>query len=303
MKGVILAGGSGSRLRPLTRVVSKQLLPVYDKPMIYYPLSTLMLAGIREIMVITTPDDLDRFQGLLGDGSQWGLRIEYATQASPDGLPQGLIIAERFLAGAPSCLVLGDNVFFGTGLTPILASAATLTRGATVFTYPVKDPERYGVVQLAADGSVLSIEEKPQRALSRLAITGIYFFDGDAPAIARTLAPSARGELEITDLLREYLRRGTLSLQRLGRGVAWLDTGTHQSLLQASDFVRTIEERQGLKIACLEEIACRQGFITLDQLRAQIDTYRGSEYGEYLIRLAEEADWLAPVAPGQPNVV
>jgi len=292
MKGVILAGGAGSRLYPLTRAISKQLLPVYDKPMIYYPLSTLMLAGIREIMIITTPDEQARFRQVLGDGRHWGLNLHYAVQERPEGLPQGLIIAEEFLDGAPCCLILGDNVFFGTGLTPMLASAAALTDGALIMTYPVRDPERYGVVQLSASGKVQSIEEKPAHPKSRLAITGIYFFDRDAPAIARGLSPSARGELEITDVIREYLRRRTLRVQRLGRGVAWLDTGTHQSLLQASDFVRTIEERQGLKIGCPEEIAYRLGYISREDLLAQAVGHRGSEYGDYLRQLAEDPDWL-----------
>jgi glucose-1-phosphate thymidylyltransferase len=284
-KGIILAGGSGTRLYPLTRVVSKQLLPVYDKPMIFYPLATLMQAGIREIMVITTPHEQALFQQLLGDGSDWGIRLEYAVQPSPDGLAQALIIAEDFLAGEPSCLILGDNIFHGGGLSDVLQRAADQAQGATVFGYWVRDPERYGVVEFDQDHRVVSIEEKPEQPRSHYAVTGLYFYDEQASALARSLEPSPRGELEITDLNRLYLEQGRLAVERLGRGYAWLDTGTHESLQQASNFIETIESRQGLKVACPEEIAFLQGWVSEDQVRRLAEPLRKSGYGEYLLDL------------------
>jgi glucose-1-phosphate thymidylyltransferase len=284
-KGIILAGGSGTRLYPLTRVVSKQLLPVYDKPMIFYPLATLMQAGIREILVITTPHEQSMFQALLGDGTDWGLSLEYAVQPSPDGLAQALIIAEDFLAGAPSCLILGDNIFHGGGLKEVLQRATDRTGGATVFGYWVKDPERYGVVEFDAGDRAITIEEKPERPKSNYAVTGLYFYDGRASALARSLAPSPRGELEITDLNRLYLEDACLSVERLGRGYAWLDTGTHESLQQAANFIETIESRQGLKVACPEEIAFMQGWIGEQQVRKLAEPLRKSGYGEYLLDL------------------
>ena len=284
-KGIVLAGGSGTRLYPLTQVVSKQLLPVYDKPMIFYPLATLMQAGIREILIITTPHEQALFRQLLGDGSGWGIRLEYAVQPSPDGLAQALIIAEEFLDGAPSCLILGDNIFHGGGLEDVLARATGNYAGATVFGYWVRDPERYGVVEFDNDYRALSIEEKPERPRSHYAVTGLYFYDGRASALARGLAPSARGELEITDLNRLYLEDGSLSVQRLGRGYAWLDTGTHESLQQAANFIETIESRQGLKVACPEEIAFMQGWIGEEQVRKLAEPLRKSGYGEYLLSL------------------
>jgi len=280
-----LAGGSGTRLYPLTQVVSKQLLPVYDKPMIFYPLATLMQAGIREILIITTPHEQALFRQLLGDGGGWGIRLEYAVQPSPDGLAQALIIAEEFLDGAPSCLILGDNIFHGGGLGGVLASAAANYEGATVFGYWVRDPERYGVVDFDDDYRALSIEEKPEKPRSNYAVTGLYFYDGRASALARGLAPSARGELEITDLNRLYLEDGSLSVERLGRGYAWLDTGTHESLQQAANFIETIESRQGLKVACPEEIAFMQGWIGEEQVRKLAEPLRKSGYGEYLLGL------------------
>ena len=284
-KGIILAGGSGTRLYPLTQVVSKQLLPVYDKPMIYYPLSTLMQAGIREIMVITTPHEQSMFKGLLGDGSQWGLKLEFAVQEKPEGLAQALIIAEAFLDGSPSCLILGDNIFHGGGLQQVLARAAERMNGATVFGYWVRDPERYGVVEFDSEFQVLSIEEKPEQPKSNYAVTGLYFYDAQAPGFARALKPSARGELEITDLNRCYLETGDLSVERLGRGYAWLDTGTHESLQQAASFIETIETRQGLKIACPEEIALTRGWIDRAQVERLAEPLRKSGYGEYLLQL------------------
>ena len=284
-KGIILAGGSGTRLYPLTRVVSKQLLPVYDKPMIYYPLATLMQAGIRDILVITTPHEQAMFQRLLGDGDEWGIRLEYAVQPEPEGLAQALIIAEEFLDGAPSCLILGDNIFHGGGLREVLRRATAREHGATVFGYWVKDPERYGVAEFDRDFRVVSIEEKPTRPRSNYAVTGLYFYDDRAPAFARGLSPSARGELEITDLNRLYLEDGSLTLERLGRGYAWLDTGTHESLQQASSFIETIEARQGLKVACPEEIAFLQGWIDEAGLRALAEPLRKSGYGDYLLEI------------------
>jgi glucose-1-phosphate thymidylyltransferase len=288
MKGIILAGGSGTRLYPLTRGVSKQLLPVYDKPMIYYPLTVLMLAGIRDILVITTPEDQDRYRAVLDDGRQWGIALTYAAQPRPEGLPQAFLIGERFLAGAPCCLILGDNIFFGNGLPEMLASAASLEHGATVFGYWVRDPERYGVVAFDAAGNVQGIEEKPARPLSNFAVTGLYFYDGHAADYARTLRPSARGELEITDLNLIYLARGELRVEKFGRGIAWLDTGTHDALIQASEFVRTVEARQGLKIGCVEEVALRMGYITRENVPALAHKLRDNDYGKYLRRLAED---------------
>jgi glucose-1-phosphate thymidylyltransferase len=284
-KGIILAGGSGTRLYPLTRVVSKQLLPVYDKPMIFYPLATLMQAGIREILVITTPHEQSLFRQLLGDGSQWGLRLEFAVQPEPEGLAQALIIAETFLDGSPSCLILGDNIFHGGGLRDVLARATAREDGATVFGYWVRDPERYGVVEFDAELRVLSIEEKPDHPRSHYAVTGLYFYDGRASEFSRNLKPSSRGELEITDLNQRYLDEGSLSLERLGRGYAWLDTGTHESLQQAASFIETIETRQGLKVACPEEIAFMQGWIDEEQVMRLAEPLRKSGYGEYLLQL------------------
>ncbi len=286
-KGIILAGGSGTRLYPLTRVISKQLLPIYDKPMIYYPLSTLMQAGIREILVITTPHEQPLFKQLLGDGSQWGLEISFAVQASPDGLAQALIIGEEFLAGCPSCLILGDNIFHGDGLRELLTRSMQRTQGSTVFGYWVRDPARYGVVEFDAAMRVLSLEEKPLRPRSNYAVTGLYFYDSRASQFARELQPSTRGELEITDLNRRYLEDDSLHLERLGRGYAWLDTGTHESLQQASSFIETIENRQGLKVACPEEIAYMQGWIDRERVLELAGPLRNSGYGEYLVNLLE----------------
>ena len=284
-KGIILAGGSGTRLYPLTRVVSKQLLPVYDKPMIFYPLATLMLAGIRDIMVITTPHEQAMFKALLGDGSDWGIRLEYAIQPQPEGLAQALIIAEEFLDGHPSCLILGDNIFHGGGLQDALQRATGRQQGATVFGYWVKDPERYGVAELDDQQRVIAIEEKPDNPRSNYAITGLYFYDDRASGFARALKPSARGELEITDLNRCYLETGSLRLERFGRGTAWLDTGTHQSLQQAANFVETIEARQGLKIACPEEIAYLLRWIDAEQVMRLAEPLKKSGYGEYLLSI------------------
>ena len=281
-KGIILAGGSGTRLYPITRAISKQLLPVYDKPMVYYPLSVLMLAGIREVLVINTPHEQALFQRLLGDGSQWGMRIEYAAQPSPDGLAQAFLIGEEFLDGAPSCLVLGDNIFHGHGMSEMLARADARTDGATVFGYWVSDPERYGVADFDGDGRVVGLEEKPAKPKSNYAVTGLYFYDGRAPAFAASLKPSPRGELEITDLNRCYLQEQRLHLEQLGRGYAWLDTGTHRSLLEASNFIETIEARQGLRVCCPEEIAWSNGWIDDAQLQALAAPLAKNGYGQYL---------------------
>lgn len=287
-KGIILAGGAGTRLHPITLSQSKQLLPVYDKPMIYYPLATLMAAGIREFLIITTPRDQVAFRDLLGTGDKWGVSFQYAVQAEPNGIAQALIIAQPFLAGAPSALILGDNIFYGANLSDLLQSACARTEGATVFGYYVQDPERYGVVQFGADGTVVDLLEKPVTAPSNYAVTGIYFYDEHAPEITRTIKPSARGELEITDLNRAYLRSGSLRVERLGRGTAWLDTGTHNSLLDAGVFVRIIEERQGLKVACVEEVAWRMGFIDSAQLKSLASPLQKSGYGEYLLRILRD---------------
>lgn len=288
MRGMILAGGAGSRLSPVTQVVSKQLLPVYDKPMIYYPLSVLMLAGIRDILIISTPEDTPRFGQLLKDGATWGLNISYAVQPSPDGLAQAFILGAEFIGNAPSALILGDNIFHGHQLSESVQRAARLTSGATVFAYPVHDPERYGVVSFDKDGRAVSLEEKPARPKSRYAVTGLYFYDQHAPEFARTLQPSKRGELEITDLNRCYLEQGTLNVELLGRGTAWLDTGTHESLLQAATFIETIEKRQGMKVCCPEEIAYRMDYIPIEAIAALVDNFGQSSYGDYLRQLVEE---------------
>jgi glucose-1-phosphate thymidylyltransferase len=288
MKGLILAGGTGARLYPLTRAVSKQLMPVYDKPMIYYPLATLMLAGIRDILLITTPDDAGAFQRLLGDGSRLGISLHYAEQPRPDGLAQAFIIGRGFIDGADSCLVLGDNIFYGHGLGTNLGRAVRRDGGATVFAYRVRDPERYGVVEFDRHGRAVSIEEKPRQPRSHYALTGLYFYDNSVVDLAAGLQPSARGELEISDINRHYLEQGTLHVERLGRGTAWLDTGTHESLLQAANFVETVEQRQGLKVSCVEEIAYRLGYIDADQLERLARPLADSGYGRYLLDLLRE---------------
>jgi glucose-1-phosphate thymidylyltransferase len=291
MKGIILAGGSGTRLYPITKSVSKQLMPVYDKPMIYYPLAMLLLAGIREILVITTPEDQGQFVQLLGDGSQWGVSLQYEVQPKPEGLAQAFIVGESFIGTDPVCLILGDNIFFGHGLPEQLQQALEKEKGATIFGYYVRSPQRYGVINFDADGKVIDIEEKPDKPKSNFAVTGLYFYDNDVVEIAKSIKPSVRGELEITDVNKAYLERGDLHVELIGRGAAWLDTGTHESLLDAANFIKVVEDRQGLKIACLEEIAFRKGFITVDQVRSIAEPLAKNGYGQYLLQLIERENW------------
>lgn len=287
-KGIILAGGSGTRLYPITKGVSKQLLPIYDKPMVYYPLSVLMLAGIQDVLIITTPEDLNSFKRLLGDGSQFGIRLEYAIQPSPDGLAQAFIIGEKFIGDSNVCLVLGDNIFYGQGFTPMLKKAVSRAKGATVFGYQVKDPERFGVVEFDQNKCAISLEEKPKHPKSNFAVTGLYFYDNDVIQIAKQVKPSDRGELEITTVNQMYLERGDLNVELLGRGFAWLDTGTHESLLEAAQFVETIEKRQGYKVACLEEIAFNNGWLSAEQILEIGQSMSKNEYGQYLMSLVSE---------------